>query len=333
MNLRNSILIFFVGCCLSGKAQYQIINNTLITSDKVEIVIGKYLRFSKPYQDKSYYSSIYTELALRSSPEDNLPKGISNSQYGKEVKVRKFYERKTDNGSKVYVIAGNGFINQAIDIELALSRGEVLVQRSAPENLNSSENPNSTAKNIPATTPFRLPWQKKTSTISFSDSVALKARANAKMDSLNLAKKQISPEILKDSLQSPKVIREEVSSPIPKPDPSLSSGNEMLAPPSKASSNLSLNPASINSNQETLSKGSENVPQPGNDAAHSVSSLLTLHPPAETKKEEKSAETNSKSNKDYDKFNKLKQLKELLDQGILNKEEFDAEKKKILLGG
>lgn len=68
-------------------------------------------------------------------------------------------------------------------------------------------------------------------------------------------------------------------------------------------------------------------------APHSVSTLMTL-PTAESLKPKEVAPPAQQSKQEtaagYTKFSKLKQLKELLDAGVLTKAEFDIEKKKIL---
>lgn len=95
-------------------------------------------------------------------------------------------------------------------------------------------------------------------------------------------------------------------------------------------------PASVKASEAAAVKAAEPVAvkvetDAGN--AHSVSGMMTL-PTAESLKPKEviSAPAAAKSDAPagYTKFAKLKQLKELLDAGVLTKAEFDVEKKKVL---
>ncbi len=294
---------------------YQINGNTLTTSENVQIRIGGSIKFVRPYNGMNNFTAIYNEIALRSSTRDHLPKGISGNQSGKEVKVRKFYEKKEDNGTTVYLIVGGGFINQAIDIETALVRGEVLVERPADTTLKT-------------TSSFRFPWQRKT-----PPAVAV----SPKMDSSKLASKISLGDsnvlnkvnlVNKDTLQKAR-INNTLLAPIPPSQPSVKSTLNGQNTLNTGQGNP--NPTPI-ANSSVLTNSSFPVSSPAlpteTEPAHSVSSLLTLHPPNESSAPNNSNPTKNSSG--YDKYDKLKQLKELYDQGILNKDEFELEKKKIL---
>ncbi len=358
-----------MGLTLFAMSQsYSISGNTLITSDKVQIQIGGSLRFVKPYGGKPNFSSIYSEITLRSSSESDLPKGISANQAGKEVKVRKFYERNNGTGGKkVYVIVGGGFLNQAVDIDAALNNGEVLVER--PSNnfaqTNSAQGNSTSPKSGLFNTPLRFPWSKKVApkpNIDSSKLLVQKVPSNSYVDSSKIKPKVFSNSSQNDSnlINQPIIkARSTTESIQPKTQESIepqvlkaktsrtenvNSSSAILIPNNTntpiqtESTTTTYNPSNkdqqINQAASTNSQVNVGVPnppiQPGSDAAHSVSSLLTLHPVDPPKTEKGIENGNNKEVKGYDKYNKLKQLKELYDQGILNKEEFEAEKKKIL---
>ena len=357
-------LLFIISCLLfslSVKAQsYSINGNTLITTDKVQITIGSFIRYVKPYNNKPNFSSIFSEINLRSTSEENLPKGVSADQAGKEMKVRKFYERKMGKTTRVFVIVGGGVFNQAIDIDNALNNGEVLVQRPASELANTSTKP--AAKPGIFSAPLHFPWTKTPATPIDSTKWLVNRQKTA--DSLKALSKINS----RDSLQSkpmakstivqdnPVVVKPQAAV-LPNPSP-----NPAASPSAIPSANLSPSPIPSNPVETTPVTKPEPVystPNPNktlevqpsstvssaplanpvpetapitNESAHSVSSLLTLRPVEGPKPADKNEGSASKDTKGYEKYNKLKQLKELYDQGILTKEEFDAEKKKILSG-
>jgi hypothetical protein len=338
MRLQKSLVLFVAlifSAFLVKSQSYTINGNTLTTTDKVQISIGSYIRYVKPANNQANFSSIYSEINLRSTSDGNLPKGVGADQAGKEMKVRKFYERKVGRTTKAFLIVGGGVFNQAIDIDKALNSGEVLVQRPASD---LSATPTPTAKPGIFNSPLRFPWTKTPPTpmdsskwlVSKQKSQdSLKALAKVKKDS-SLAKPMVKTTIIADN---PVVVKPQpttipvASNPIaniPQAKP------EALNNPVNDNRGLEVQPNPITSVPVATNPVVESAPL-ANEPAHSVSSLLTLHP-VESPKSDKADGNSTKESKGYDKYNKLKQLKELYDQGILNKEEFDAEKKKILAG-
>jgi len=361
MRYFQSILIAFsLFISLVSNAQsYSINGNTLITTDKVEITIGSYMKLGKPYNGQKNFTSVFSEISLKSTSAPSLPKGVSEDQSGKEFKVRKFYERKSGSTTKVFVIVGGGILNQAIDIDQALNRGEVFVPRP------SSDPVSSTAKSDPAKSgifaaPLRFPWSKKPETkldsskwvVNKPKSTTDSVKTIAKTNILKKDTSMIKP-VMNASNAAPII---PINTPITKPSVSTTlpvSQNTLPAanPPAEVPATVkpeplptpatsfrttepSLNTSNPVSSAETTPAIVNTVPTTiaptTTEPAHSVSSLLTIHPVESPKPAEKQDATTTKDSKGYDKYTKLKQLKELYDQGILNKEEFEAEKKKIL---
>lgn len=342
-NFRSFILFIafvFFSFWVNGQS-YTISGNTLTTKDNVQITVGSFIRYVKPYHNNTNFTSIFSEITLRSTSEENLPKGIAADQGGKEVKVRKFYERKMGKSTRVFVIVGNGLFNQAIDIDNALNNGEVLVQRPASELANTTAKPNPPKS---GTSPLRFPWQK--APVVPIDSSKWITQRQKKADSLNSLLKSNK----KDSIVAKPVVK--INPVIETPVVTKTPPTSIILPNTNSPSLVESAPAPVktesvtsvpNPNKElgpssgpTSSVPMVNVPVAESapvptvpESAHSVSSLLTLHP-IETPKSPNNDSSSSKENKGYEKYNKLKQLKELYDQGILNKDEFEAEKKKIL---
>lgn len=374
-SIKSILLLFSILFLISFQSysqSYQLNGKTLITKDQVQIEIGGAIKLVKPYNNASHFSAVFNEIALRTSPEDNLPKGLSANNQGKELRVRKFLERNEKSGKRVYVIAGNGILNEAIDIDYALENGEVLVARPNSDNQNS-RTPSTNKPGLFAK-PIHFPWSKKPNLSPKVDStswhsippkrdslVILKSNQPNKLPTDSITKTKPSPiqEVKSDQENLTKDETKLKINPITTPNinaPSVYNSNIQIKPiavspsqeenipvkrtdemvqdhpkPSLIEDSPKINNMGIKDSKSINSVEETNTPSPvipGADASHSVSSLLTLKRPINPKPEKTEAAT--KDSKGYSKYDKLKQLKELLDQGILTKDEFESEKKKIL---
>ena len=352
-------------------SQTHLDGNVLTLSNGARISIGEQLHIGQPSKG-SKFNFIYNELSLRASSEEDLPYGVATSFANKQVIVKRFLVRKGARGSKFYVITGSSFINNAIDIENAIRSGEVVLESSSNDAnrdasaqhlpVNGGGYGNSTEQRLPETNygangtngailagtastgvishAMKRPWDPaepagvapkviqnpipKKDTLAKVDSNKHFEQAFKSVDSASrvIEKNSTSkPEKQDTVLTATKLTTEPIKQPLTKNDNSVL----IKAPPTTVE-------AVSESAALPKSETSEVLPEP----AHSVSSLMTLPSPESLKP--KVVETvpvavsPKESNSGYDKYTKLKQLKELLDSGVLSKTEFDDEKKKILEG-
>lgn len=345
-------LLLFLPCLSFAQAH---LNGTVLTlSNGTKIPAGSQVRVLKPAKG-SRFTYIYSELALRASSEEDLPYGVSSSLSNQDVTVKRFLERKGNAGNKIYLICSGSFIKNAIDIENAIKAGEVSVGTNVPAAVErpavASNSFGQTATNpvLPAARAaasvsapaqpvlsaqtasarsklIRRPWDPivipvSKDTLAVKDSSKRFVKAFKSVDSLNNALPAKAPVLKADS--GLKITRAKDSLMTTVKDRK----SESAAPLINASARVK------KTDTHADDTPAETVAGPP-DSEHSVSALMTL-PSAESlkPKEVPAAKPGlNESSPGYTKFAKLKQLKELLDSGVLTKAEFDAEKKKILLG-
>ncbi len=343
--MKRVLLFFLLFLPCLGFAQAHLNGNVLTLSNGAKISTGSQVRVLKPSKG-SRFSFIYSELALRASSEEDLPYGVSSSLSSQDVTVKRFLERKGNAGTKYYLICSGSFIKNAIDIENALKAGEVSVPGIPGAPSKSSMASGTPVQPVNPTAPFgrasltvpvtsgpapaaagsarliRRPWDPIVipvlkDTMASKDSSRRFAKGFKSVDSINniagkgmAAKVDSSLRITKSKDSSFAIVKEKKAA-----EPLINASARVK----KTETHAEEAPA-------------ETVAGPP-DSEHSVSALMTL-PSAESLKPKEVAvkPTFNETSPGYTKFAKLKQLKELLDSGVLTKAEFEAEKKKILSG-
>ena len=333
--------------------------NVLSLSTGGTISIGSHLKILHPVKG-SRYSFIYSELSLRASSEDDLPYGIPGTTANEEVTVKRFLERKGSRGSKYYVICRGTFINNAIDIENAIRVGEV--------QYNNTQNGGGSIQNAGGT--MLKPIQGDASNQRSSGGAALNTGIAAPgvilngsvapshvmkrpWDNTAIAPVKKDSIIVRDSSQrfvkafkavDSSARQSPVSASLIKPDTAARivhiTGHETVEvhpAEKKIEAEVTLVPSQAKEvkleipSQGRISEITKAEPEPAAVSAHSVSNLMVLPTAESLKPKEVTAPVVKQENPaGYTKFSKLKQLKELLDAGVLTKAEFDVEKKKIL---
>ncbi len=339
---------------LSGSlawTQTRLNGNTLTLADGRTIEVNSYMKINRPSRG-SRFSYIYNELNLRSSGEEGRPSGVAGNVGGKEVTVKRFMVKKGLKGDVYYVITGGSFINNAIDIEPALQAGEVLLPRKRPvisdlssaakkgdsrDSVSQASQASQTA--VPALPSsgklMRKPWEESAAAVSTKGLVS--------RDSVNSVKKQDSSNGL--STLSGRFAREfKHTDSINKAELSHTASVLTAAPATSAPATPVLSPALthmapeavvtpvVERMEKVVDKRDTGAAIPGAAKHHDLSNLMTVPAPEAVTTEEPKLRAGDKSvTPGYDKYTKLKQLKELFDAGVLSKQEFDAEKKKVLV--
>ena len=357
MKICSSLLSSFI--LLPGLlfGQSHLNGNVLSLSSGGSISIGSQLRILHPMKG-SRYSFIYSELSLRASSEDDLPYGIPGTTANEQVTVKRFLERKGSRGSKYYVICRGSFINNAIDIENAIRAGEV--QYTSTQNGGSSMQNAGGSMLKPGQGDPGNQRSAGGATLNpgiaapggiINGSVATSHVMKRPWDNTAVAPVKKDSVIVKDSSQrfvkafkavDSSARQLPVSASLIKPDTAASIVHvighetaEVHTAEKKVEDVVTLPPNQAKEVKvEIPSQGRiAEAPkaEPAEVSAHSVSNLMVL-PTAESLKPKEVVVpvVKQESPAGYTKFSKLKQLKELLDAGVLTKAEFDVEKKKIL---
>lgn len=334
--------------------------NVLSLATGGTISAGSQLRILHPAKG-SRYSFIYSELSLRASSEDDLPYGIPGTTANEVVTVKRFLERKGSRGSKYYVICRGSFINNAIDIENAIRSGEVQynstqiaggsmlkpgqgdaeIQRSTADAILHPGITSVAGTSVVPSHVMRRPWDNTSAIPVKKDSAVVRdssqrfVKAFKAVDS-SARQGTFSSSILKPDTAS-KVVRlnaHEVDTHLA--EKKSEAAILPVAIPAKEAKIETPSQARIAETPKVESAKIESAPvksetEAAEVSAHSVSNLMVLPTAESLKPKEIPVPVVKQENPaGYTKFSKLKQLKELLDAGVLTKAEFDIEKKKIL---
>jgi len=333
---------------LSGSlawSQTRLNGNTLTLADGRTIEVNSYMKINRPSRG-SRFSYIFNELNLRSSGEEGRPSGVAGNVGGKEVTVKRFMVKKGLKGDVYYVITGGSFINNAIDIEPALQAGEVLLPRKRPvisdlsSDAKKGDSLSQASQVSPASQPavpavtssgklMRKPWEES--------AAAVPAKGMVSRDSVNSVKKQdssrglgtLSGRFAREFKHTDSINKAELthtaSSATPAPATSVLSPALTHTAPEAAVTPVV---------EKVVDKRDTGAAIPAAAKHHDLSNLMTVPAPEAVAPVEhllKAGDKSPAATSGYDKYTKLKQLKELFDAGVLSKQEFEVEKKKVLI--